>query len=233
MNWFLIFVVVVLAGFTLNGYRKGFIKVAFSLISIIVTILLVSVITPYVSDFLENHTPVYNIINEKCIESIKNSFNENNISEASTDEKEEWIDGLWIPVQAKKMLKESNGVSQTAILDISEFTQYVGDYIAKMVIKSISFIAAFLIITFILRITVFTLDSVAKLPVLNGINRIAGLGVGLIEGLLIVWIIFVLIIVFFKTDLGVYLLGEINKNYFLKLLYDNNILLKLAKVWIN
>ena len=102
MNWFLIFVVVVLAGFTLNGYRKGFIKVAFSLISIIVTILLVSVITPYVSDFLENHTPVYNIINEKCIESIKNSFNENNISEASTDEKEEWIDGLWIPVQAKK-----------------------------------------------------------------------------------------------------------------------------------
>ena len=46
-------VVIILAGFTLHGYIKGFVRVVFSLISIILTIGLASWLSPYVSEILE------------------------------------------------------------------------------------------------------------------------------------------------------------------------------------
>ena len=48
----LIAVVAFLALCTLNGYRKGFLKIALSMAAMIATIIIVGILNPYVSRFL-------------------------------------------------------------------------------------------------------------------------------------------------------------------------------------
>ena len=70
MNWLLIAVVIVLAGLTINGYHKGFIRILISFLSLIVTMVVVWFVTPYVSDFLKDHTPLYGTVKENIAEVV-------------------------------------------------------------------------------------------------------------------------------------------------------------------
>ena len=58
MNWLLIGILIFMLICTINGYRKGFIRLAVSFVFVIITIALVRMVTPYLGSFLEQHTPV-------------------------------------------------------------------------------------------------------------------------------------------------------------------------------
>lgn len=73
MNWLLVGVLFTLAFCTIKGYQKGFIRVAFSLVSFFLVIAFVTWAEPYISDYLENNTGIYTAIQEKCEEQLKKS----------------------------------------------------------------------------------------------------------------------------------------------------------------
>ena len=54
MNWLLVVVLVILAGHTIKGYRRGLLRVLFSVASLLITVLFVAWATPYVSNFLKS-----------------------------------------------------------------------------------------------------------------------------------------------------------------------------------
>ena len=56
MNWLLIAVILVIAWKMVSGYRKGFLRVAYSLVEWILVFVFVTWASPYVADFLTNHT---------------------------------------------------------------------------------------------------------------------------------------------------------------------------------
>ena len=85
MNWLLVGVLFTLAFCTIKGYQKGFIRVAFSLVSFFLVIAFVTWAEPYISDYLENNTGIYTAIQEKCEEQLKKSV-ENG---ANAEEKEQ------------------------------------------------------------------------------------------------------------------------------------------------
>ena len=59
----------------------------------------------------------------------------------------------------------------------------------KMISDALAFILLFIGIALILTIITFVLDLIFKLPVLNIVNRIGGLALGLLCGALYVWVI--------------------------------------------
>ena len=59
MNLLEIIVLIVIAGIALSGYRKGFVRKLASMVSFVLSIVLVSVFLPYMTDFLKKSTPVY------------------------------------------------------------------------------------------------------------------------------------------------------------------------------
>ena len=59
MNWLLVVVLVILAGHTIKGYRRGLLRVLFSVASLLITVLFVAWATPYVSNFLKENTKIY------------------------------------------------------------------------------------------------------------------------------------------------------------------------------
>ena len=58
MSWLLIVVAAVFAGFMIWGYKKGFLRVAYSLVAWLICILLVSWASPHVSNWVVENTEV-------------------------------------------------------------------------------------------------------------------------------------------------------------------------------
>ena len=65
IDWLLILVIAILVTLTYYSYRRGFVKSALSMTMFIITIILVNLINPFVTEFIMEQTPIY--------ENIKNS----------------------------------------------------------------------------------------------------------------------------------------------------------------
>ena len=87
----------------------------------------------------------------------------------------------------------------------------------------------FLCLRLVLSLLAKALDSVAKLPVLKQMNKLAGAVFGVLEGLLIVYLILG-VLDLIQPNVGNLAIYEyINDSEYLKALYQNNILLNL--IW--
>ncbi|KAB1436550.1 CvpA family protein [Candidatus Galacturonibacter soehngenii] len=215
MNWLLIVVSIFLIVCALNGYRLGFVKKLFTTVSFVITIIAASALTPYISDFLVNSTSIHDTIKESTIGVLEgDNFNES---------KEETVDAIKLPSIVKKMIKEDNGKESIT----NSIYEYIGNELADTIVNAMSFALAFIVITFVLRTTVFTLDIIANLPIIKGINQYAGLILGAAEGLVIVWILFLVITIIGNTQLGTMMTKYIDESQFLSFIYNYNFFFKL------
>ncbi|EOS27048.1 hypothetical protein C806_00641 [Lachnospiraceae bacterium 3-1] len=98
------------------------------------------------------------------------------------------------------------------------------EQVADWAVQRIAWIAAFLLISILLGILIHVLDIIAKLPVIESINHMGGLVVGLLEGLLVIWILFFVIALCQGSQWGNQMMQEIQENPLLQWLYQNNIL---------
>ena len=76
MNWLLVVVLVILAGHTIKGYRRGLLRVLFSVASLLITVLFVAWATPYVSNFLKENTKIYQKVETKCEQKVRKDTKE-------------------------------------------------------------------------------------------------------------------------------------------------------------
>ena len=215
-------VVIILAGFTLHGYIKGFVRVVFSLISIILTIGLASWLSPYVSEILEK-TPVYENIQEKCVESIKRQV-QNEVGQEAQSQEPIQIAGIEWPQEWQDMIRQKAEQATDGVLEQSGIYEEIGNYVAGIIINIIACVVTFIIVLLVLRILINMLDLVTKLPVLNAMNHLGGTIAGAIEGILIVWLMFFAITLCKSSEMCQGLLNDINQNAFLKLIYENNLI---------
>lgn len=224
MNWLLVLVLAIVILFTLHGYHKGFIRVFFSLFSIILTIILVSSITPAVKQFLKEETPLYTTLKEKYIEKM-----EGNGEDEEVEAGEQGMENYGVPgILVHSLLEEnSNNIEELKSQGQNVIYDYIGGYIAELTISLVAFVVVFLAVTIFLRLTIFTLDIIANLPILKGFNKFAGLFAGFTEGVIIVWIIFLIITIFIGSETGTKLSELIYQSRILTYIYNNNYLLKM------
>ena len=76
MNWLLIIVVLVLAFSTVNGYRKGFLRMLYSAVAWLVVFAFVSWATPYIDTYLRENTSTYQTIVTYCEQGIREKVQE-------------------------------------------------------------------------------------------------------------------------------------------------------------
>lgn len=225
MNWFTIAILAMLILFAVIGYKRGLIKKAVSLLSLIITLILVSFLTPYISQFIQEKTPIYTSIKEQCLEGMQEPLS---TMESSTKSAQvEFINRLALPDSIKNSMLENNNADAYASLAVGQFSDYIAGYLAKWIVNAISYVAAFILINIALRVAFMALDIVSKLPIINGINKLAGMVVGLVEGVLVMWVIFITLTIFINTPYGQSGFAMINESQILTFLYNNNYLLKI------
>ena len=94
-------------------------------------------------------------------------------------------------------------------------------------INSGTFILVYLLLSVGLFVLSHVLNIISKLPVLNELNRVGGGIAGLFQGLVIIWLIFTLMIIFIDKPFIQDGMRQIEGNIFLKLLYESNIIAKV------
>lgn len=231
MNGLLIVVGIIFVVCMVVGYMRGFIKIVASLAATLATIVLVAFLTPYVSGILLKTFPIEAKVQKKCVEFLmpdaagSGALALPESVENSRESQIALIENAKLPDMLKQLLLENNNDEIYKALGINTFSEYVGSYLAKMVADILAFLLTMLIVTIIVRIVLGTLGIIGKLPLIGGLNRAAGAALGIVTGLLIVWVLFIAITLLYDTEIGRTCFANIAENKFLTSLYDNNILL--------
>lgn len=231
MNGLLIVVAAIFLFCVFWGYHKGFIKIVASLAATIATIFLVSFLTPYVSDMILKVFPIEKTMQEKCIEILLPEAKEADEFiipeevETSRDTQISLIENAELPEMFRQLLLENNNEEIYASLGVAKFTEYVGSYLARVFTNIISFLLTLLVVTITVRTITYTLGIISNLPVIGGLNRLAGGVLGIGTGLIVVWILFVVITLLYDTEIGTLCFEYIAEDKFLTELYNNNILM--------
>ena len=138
------------------------------------------------------------------------------------------IEKAELPEIFKELLSTNNNSEIYNELGAETFAQYVGSFLAKLIINIIAFLAVFILLTIVLRAVIFALDVVSNLPVLGFVNRLAGGGAGLLCALVVVWVLFIIITLLYTTSFGKEMYDVILGNDITKMIYENNPIMKLA-----
>ena len=225
MNILLIVTILIFALFTYEGYRKGFIKIAISIASMLLTTAIVLAITPVVGNYLKEQTSLYDTISEKKTEFVSSKHIGEDLFEK---EQSKAADTLKLPETIVKLIANNNTTKAYKELGAKTFDEYVGGYLACLVIDAIAFVAASIIVMLIFRIILLATNIITKIPGIHGANKILGGVLGFVKGIVIVWFMFIIITMLISTPFGKTCATMINDNGFLLWIYNNNLLLKIV-----
>lgn len=221
MNWILIAVagIVALSGWL--GLRKGFVKMVFSLVSTVAALLVAVIFSPVVAGIMKNNESVVGFFDEKISAFL--DFSPEEAEETGKSEQKSLIDRLPFPESIKEALEKNNTSDNYLSLEAENFEQYICRQITNVIINAIAFVGTLLLAVIALAIICSALNLLAKLPLLHQINSIAGLGAGIAEGVLVVWILFVVLTMFAGSEFGQEAMKMIAENPLLDFLYKNNL----------
>ena len=105
-----------------------------------------------------------------------------------------------------------------AIMLVSSFSQGEMTNTLYSVILLVLFGLAYGIVKFVLR----SAKAISSLPIINFVDSVLGIGIGLCKAILVIWIFFMLCTGNYLGPISNYVQQDIADNTFLKLLYEFN-----------
>lgn len=222
-HWLSLGAGVFLIGMMLYGHYRGALKQCVSLGALILTIILVKVATPYMTGFVKDNPS----IRQSAADAILNAAGWNAPSMEDTElpsAQRLAIENLNLPQSIKDVLLENNNSEFYDMLGVNQFAEYVSAYLADILINAIGSIVLFIAIYIVIHLIVRWLDLIARLPILYGLNHIAGAVLGLAQGLLLLWVGCFLVGLFSATPFGRMLEEQIYASHWLTVVYRYNII---------
>lgn len=212
-SWFEIAVGLYLLAMVLYGHYRGFLRMAVSMAALILTFVIVHIALPPTITFIKNETPVVAWLEEGIEQTV--------ISEedfADSAERYAAIQQLNLPKEIQEVLLsgEDFGLYDT-------LGGYISRCLTELIINAVGFAVLFALVYVGIHLTMKCLDIMAKLPILSGMNQLAGAVLGGIQGILFVWLLFALITAFSRSDWAEGLIAQIESSRWLSFLYDYNL----------
>jgi uncharacterized membrane protein required for colicin V production len=222
MNILTIIILAVLVLSVIGGYKKGFLKTAFSLVAWIVVLILCNFVTPIVTDMLVEKTEIEVVVQKTVDTKIDQVINETITETIEGTDLAELEAAL--PAELKDALLGENGSLQEVV------TNGV-DLDTAGLVNGIVGILGFVITVIVLRLAMLVvelaLNLVGKLPLIGPMDKILGLACGAGKGIILCWVILAVVSVLALTGTNTELATYISQSELLTWLQDNNVLLNL------
>lgn len=245
MNWFLIVVLAIIITRGIQGYRKGIIKMVVSIATLVLSIVGTLILAPILSDSLCNSETIFGYVTEqvrdglgietKCEEAVDNLVS--GVKEAGNSSKidindeqqKEMIGNLGLPEKIQETMIDSiaEELEKQEKVTIGKFSEMVTDFIARIIIKAITYIAILIILKIVLKIIFSIFNVIERMPIIENMSEIAGGLVGVASGLVIVWILFLGLLLFSTTSFATSCYQCINESEILTFLYNNNLIVNI------
>ena len=254
MNWLLIVVVLIFSWNMVRGYRKGILRMLYSFIAGILIMTIALAMTPKISAFLEQHTNLESNIEKKSHDKLsqmvvgskedESTKNENkNSKEGSTkdstdkksiDKTKEALNsmGIRLPESLIENMFESGNLADK-IFEKTGVYDEISKKLATLAMTGISFALILVALILASHILLTVLKVVEEAPVIGTLNRLLGFFMGLIKGLVIVWVLFSIVAMNSTSEWGTNVIDCIYESQILKIIYENNIVLALIVQFIS
>ena len=230
MSWLFWILLIVLTVFAIQGFRKGMVRTAISMVFFIIVIGVTSWLNPYVGDFIREKTSWQEEIQQRCWEILIQKIEKQ--MEVSISSEQELIDGLPLPKTMKEKLAENNNTEGYSQMAADSFADYLAGYLAYAIINGIAFVISFVLTILIVKMILYAVDILTELPVISLMNRLGGLALGLVQGILWIWIIFFFVALLCNTTPGIYLMNLIQSDPVLSALYNYNLLYNIVMSFV-
>lgn len=215
-----IVVIAFLIFFACWGFRKGFLRIILSTLSLLITIVAASLLLPWFSGVIADSF-IGRSVDEKISSLIEEKVDDPLVNSVESVQ-QTVIDGLPLPAFIRNDISKKNTPADYLSLKVTDFTDYLKTRLIDLADRTIAFLILAIVIFLIIRILLKLSGMINKVPLIGGVNRFFGGIFGLLEGLLFLWVICLLIMLFSGTSFGMKIVEVINSNAFLKLIYDNN-----------
>lgn len=211
----------VLTYYALRGWRRGLIMTVFSMFATVIAIAISAQLSPQLSQTWQ-HTAFYDTVSERVEDTL---FKQDRQESGEGDKDNQGIiNSLPLPDVVQQALK-NNDTSANDMLGVSAFQKYIADSVAGIILNAISFVLVFVGVSIIMKIIIRCLNLLSRLPVIHTMNKMGGMLVGLLKGMIILWLICIVITIMSGTEVGIYLDQQINESVFLKYIYDHNLIM--------
>lgn len=237
-------VVLVLFGIVLfnmvRGYQRGVLMVLYSIAAWVVILIAANGLAPRVKDFMVNHTGIYHSIEQSCEKTINDRLSQS-VDEQLDHTGEDTAgvlhnQGIYLPKQMVEQLENNMAQAGNKIVQESGIAQYAAEYITQFILTGISYFLTVLVLSILLGIVKRMFIVANHIPILGGVNRILGLLLGLVQGVMAVCIILYFVSLISTTGLGSWLYGQIEVNPVTLAIYNSNpivvFLLYIFNSWI-
>ena len=222
MDVLFIVVILIIGLLTWRGARRGIRGLFFGIIAWIFTLGFVSWITPNVEVYLNmsSFRPwVYSHVEEHIREKADAQTKEQDTS------LQDLIDGMKLPVLTK-WAEEAEEHAHTQVEEVKEtIIQSITEELTARIIAAVAMMISIVIALIICLVISMMLRVIHDMPIVGGISRLIGGTWGFCEGVLVVWVMFILITSTAMSELGQKLMISIMNNRFLCFLYQNNLIL--------
>ena len=143
-------------------------------------------------------------------------------------EQTELIENLPLPEFLQDILLDYNNEEGYQGLGVSTFQDYLIGFIATGILNVAAFLASVLIVHLLLWLSISALSILANLPVIRVVNRVAGLALGLLQAMLVLWLAFLILSLVSGTGIGMQLMKMVESSNWLNWLYQSNLFLEIV-----
>ena len=223
MSWLDILVIIIMGLCILIGMWRGFIRTVLGFVNFILAIVLTNMFYPHMGRFLRGIDGLFDALTQ----SIRSGLGlDAAIYAESRAAQIEIINALPIPGNFRDALIENNTPVIHYALGAVGFADYIAAFLAGIVINIISMVVVFILIFAVLAIIARILNVVAKLPVINTLNKLLGAATGAIWGLLLTWLILGVVVIYFSANTTVNVVELLENSAIAGPLHDTNFALR-------
>lgn len=194
------------------GVKRGFIRSIVGVLSIVISLALATWTYPVVSNTIDNIGITSSI--EDTIE--KSLINKDNSEKQNTEDE---ISHL--PKSTQEVIQKQTEAITASAADATAKT------ISSLAVNIISILLVFIIVRIIMFLISHSLKFITRLPVIKGIDKILGGILGLLSGILIVYLILTFITFNTAINSDGALIKAIHNSYLTSFMYDNNFIVNL------
>ncbi len=215
-----IIVIAILLLFAIVGAWRGLMKTFFRSCSSFIAISGAIFFHPIIGDLVRKsfiYTAVSNAVGK--------GLGIDNTAAVSQPDRINMINRLPLPDNFKGMLLDNNNSVVYDLLNANSVSDYISGFIANIIINILIGVLVFIIIFIGIKLIINTLQLAVKIPVLKQINALGGALLGLMLGVLTIWCIMTIMVLFIATPIFGTVINNIDNSILGKILYDNNIIM--------
>ena len=203
------------------GAGKGFLRMTFSFVRILISFWIAWTIYQPIALFLRANTPIYEALKERIISSLRiYEAVENYIHQGEGAV----LSSLPLPQMVLDRLAENNTAVMRMMMGVTTLEDYIGSFLAIMCINIIAVVLVFIVAIILTNLLANVLQLISRLPVIRTFDRLGGFLVGALIGGFAVWAVVTLYITLFAS-MGWFDWDVFSSSYAGQFLYEHGFLM--------